>query len=202
MGTRSLLAASVPTRYHCSVHGDMPTRVRTDRGWGAAGLPLLLTIGIMIALGLHISLVWDDLPPSMASNFGAGGRPNAFMSKGFFFMFMVVVGGGSVAAVFAAPMLLRRWPSRLTNIPNRDYWLANDERLEAAIDRMSGMLGWMGMATALIIAVAVELTVQSNLHQRKFANDTFLVSLGAYFVVVFAALFWMMRAFKVPKEEA
>ncbi len=202
MSPRSLLAAPIPTRYYYTVHGDTPTRAGTDRGWGAVGLPLLLTIGIIIVLGLRILLVWTELPASMASNFGGGGRPNAFMSREFFFIFMMVVGGGSVAAVFAAPILLRRWPSRLTNIPNRDYWLANDERLYAAIDRMSGVLGWMGMATALMVAVAVELTIQSNLHQTKFANDAFLVCLGAYFVLVIAALVWMMRAFKVPKEEA
>lgn len=185
------------------MNGDMPTRMgRSERGWGAAGLPLWLTIGIALGLGLRIWLVWDQLPPMMASHFGAGGRPDAFMTKEFFFIFMLVVGGGSVAAVFITPFLLRRFPSNLINIPNRDHWLANGERLEAAIDRMSGMLGWMGMATAAIIAVAVELAVQSNLHRTNFANDAFLIFLGAYFAVVIAAIVWMMRAFRVPKEEA
>lgn len=185
------------------VNDDMRTRVgASERGWGAVGLPLLLTVGIAIGLGLRIWLVWDELPPSMASHFGARGRPDAFMSKEAFFIFTMVVGGVSVAAVFAAAALIRRSPSNLISIPNRDYWLANRERLGAAIDRMSGVLGWMGMATTAIIAVAVELAVRSNLHQTNFANDAFLVFLGAYFAVVIASMVWMMRAFRVPKEEA
>lgn len=186
-----------------SVSSDRPTTVGTPKQrWGAAGLPLLLTVGIAIGLGLRIWLVWDELPPSMASHFGAGGRPDAFMSKEFFFIFTMVVGGGSVGAVFAAAALIRHSPSNLISIPNRDYWLADRERLEAAIDRMSGVLGWMGMATAAIVAVAVELVVQSNLHRSNFAGEAFLIFLGAYFALVIASVVWMIGAFKVPKEEA
>lgn len=166
----------------------------------ASRLPLWLTLGIGVALGLRIEAVWSQLPEPMASHFGLSGRPDAFMSKEWFFLVMVVVGGGSVAAVFAAPALQRRLPASLLNIPNRNYWLANDERREIAIERMTAPLNWIGLATAAILAVAVELALRANLHQTNFNNGIFMIFLGVYFAIVIATLVWTMRLFKIPTE--
>jgi len=169
------------------------------RRQGGAVWALLLTVGIAVALGLRIGSVWSELPATMASHFGISGRADAFMSKEGFFIVVALVGGGSVAAVFAAPTLLRHLPPSLINFPNRDYWFANDQRREAAIDRWAGFLDWMGMATAAILATATELVLQANLHQTDFANGIFLTVLVVYFAFVIAGLAWMMRAFKSPE---
>ena len=157
---------------------------------------------MVLALALRIALIWSELPESMASHFGAGGQPDAFMSRGGFFLAMALIGGGSVAAVFAAPLLLRITPKRLLNLPNRDYWLANDQRRDVALDRLAGLMGWMGAATTALLVIATELTIQANLERRNLDEATFLLFLVAYFVFVGVWLVRTMRIFRIPEGSA
>ena len=154
---------------------------------------------MVLALAIRIALVWSELPDSMASHFGAGGRPDAFMSRGGFFVAMGLIGGGSVAAVFAAPLLLRITPTRLLNLPNREYWLANDERRDVALDRLAGVLGWMGAATTALLVISTELTIQANLEKRNLDEATFVVFLVLYFVFVIVWLAKTLRIFQIPE---
>jgi len=165
-------------------------------------LPLWLAVAMVLVLTVRIAFVWSQLPDSMASHFGAGGRPDAFMSRAAFFLAMALVGGGSVAAVFAAPILLRIMPRRLINLPNREYWLANDERRDAALDRLAGLMGWVGAATTALLVIATELTIQSNLEQRNLDEGTFLFFLALYFVFVIVWLVQTMRIFRIPDGSA
>jgi len=157
-----------------------------------------LTVGIALALALRIWSLWPQLPDAMASHFGPSGRPNAFMSKEGFFLVMALIGGGSVASLFAAPTLIRHLPSSLINLPNREYWLANDERREVAIDRVAGLVGWVGAATAALLAVTIELAMQANLHRANFDNGTFMIVFVGYFGFVIVVFFRKMRLLKLP----
>jgi uncharacterized membrane protein len=159
-------------------------------------------MGVVVAIVWRIVVVWAELPETMASHFGLSGEPDAFTSKVGFFFIMAIVGGGTVAILLAAPSLLRRLPARWLNFPNRDYWLANDARREEALDRLSAQLGWMGFATTLMLAIAVELALRANIERTGLANGPFLVALGLYFAFVIALLVWMMRAFAVPRQMA
>jgi uncharacterized membrane protein len=166
---------------------------------GRTNWPLLLTVGIAVALALRVWSVWAQLPDTMASHFGPTGRPDSFMSKDAFFLFMALIGGGSVASVFASPILIRHLPPSLVNLPNRHYWLANEERREVAIDRVRGLLGWVGMATALLVAMVIELAMQANLHRSNLDNGAFMTVLVAYFAFVIAVFIRKMRLLKLPE---
>ncbi len=164
--------------------------------------PLCLALGVLVALSIRVGLLWSELPDTMASHFGMRGHANGFMSKEGFFLFMLAVGGGSVAMLFASPQLLRILPAELINLPHRDYWLADDQRRENAIDRIAALLGWMGAITTVLLAVALELALRANIQQAPFNNGVFLVFLCLYFVLVMAGLGWMMRMFKLPERDA
>lgn len=166
--------------------------METSVGGGVRG-PFLVTVGIALALCLRVASVWGELPDTMASHFGAGGVANDHMSKVPFFLFMAASAGGSIAIVFASAFFIRRIPSRWINLPNREYWLATDERREIALDCVVRPLAWIGLLTAALLAVAVELTLRANLEQINFANDVFIVLLIGYFVLVAAVLVWMFR---------
>jgi uncharacterized membrane protein len=155
-----------------------------------------------LALALRVALVWSQLPDPMASHFSGGGQPDAFMSRSGFFIAMALLGGGSVAAVFASPILLRITPRKLLNLPNRDYWLATDERRDAAVDRLAGLMGWVGAATTALLVIATELTVQANLEKKNLDEATFLFFLAVYFVFVIAWLVKTMRVFRIPEGSA
>ena len=171
----------------------MQERSSRTEGWSAIRGPLWITLGITFALVLRVASVWSDLPETMASHFGAGGRPNDYMSKVPFFWFLAVSAGGSIALVFAAAGMLKRLPTRWISIPNRDYWLATEERRELAMNRIAGPRAWIGLLTAALLAVAVELTLRANLERTNFANDGFIVLMVGYLVLVAAITIWMIR---------
>lgn len=164
-------------------------------------VPLAVTVGIAVVVGWRLVGVWSSLPDTMASHFAASGEPNAFMGRAGFFWVMGLVGGGTVALLFAAPIFLRRLPPHMINVPHRDYWLATDARRVEALDRLASYLGWMAMATAALVAVAIEFAVQANLERTGFANGPFLVCLAVYFVVVLAGTIIKMRALAEPPPE-
>ncbi len=158
-----------------------------------------LTLGIAVTLTIRIASVWSELPETMASHFGLGGEPDAFMSKQGFFAFMALVGGGTVASLFVMPMFLVWLPARWINLPNRDYWLANDARRIEGLRRLSWSLEWVGMATAALLAVATELAVRANLQRHTFENGPFLVVLALYLAFVVAMLVLQFRSLAVPE---
>jgi uncharacterized membrane protein len=155
---------------------------------------------MVLVLALHLASIWSDMPETMASHFSAGGRADAFMTKQGFFLVMALVGGGSVAAVFVAPALIGFLPARLVNLPNRDYWLADDGRRKEAIGRLAGLLGWVGAATTGLLVIATYLAVEANIHRASFDEKTFLIFLGIYFVLILAMLVQIMRAFEIPEQ--
>jgi hypothetical protein len=76
--------------------------------------------------------------------------------------------------------------------------LANDERREVAIDRVAGLIGWVGAATAALLAVTIELAMQANLHRANFDNGTFMIVFVGYFGFVIVVFFRKMRLLKLP----
>jgi uncharacterized membrane protein len=163
-----------------------------------ANWPLLLTLGIAFAIGLRVWSLWSQLPDTMASHYGLSGRADSYMSKEGFFLVFVLIGGGALAAIFASPMLMRRLPPSLINIPNRNYWLANEERREIAIERMGDLLGWMAVATAALLAAVTELVMQANLRRANLDNRTFVIVMVAYLSFAAYVFFQRRRLLQVP----
>jgi uncharacterized membrane protein len=161
--------------------------------------PLLLTLGIVLIVCLRVWSLWSQLPDSMASHYGLSGRADAYMSKEGFFLVVALAGGGALAAIFAAPTLMRRLPPSLINIPNRTYWLANDERREIAIERVADLLGGMGVATAALLAITIDLVMQANLHGTNLDNLAFMIVMIAYLGFVAYVFIQRKRLLKLPE---
>ena len=166
---------------------------------GGVNWYLVSTLGIALAVALRVWSLWPHLPDTMASHYGMSGRADSYMSKEGFFVFLALVGGGALAAIFASPVLVRRLPPSLVNIPNRKYWLANDERREIAIDRMADLLGAMGVATAALLAAVTELVMQANLQRTNLDNRTFMIVMIAYMGFAAYVFFWRRRILKLPE---
>jgi uncharacterized membrane protein len=161
-------------------------------------LPAWLSVAMVLALGVRVALVWSELPEPFASHFGSGGRPDAFTTKLGFMVAIAIFGGGSVLVVFASPFLLRFMPPHLISLPNRDYWLATDERRHDATDRLAGAMGWVGAATTALLVIATELTLQANLEQTNLDEATLLLFLALYFVFVTVAVSRIFTIFRIP----
>jgi uncharacterized membrane protein len=160
---------------------------------GPRGAALVLAL----LAAARIAAVWSDLPPRMASHFGAGGRPNGWMSREGFFGTMALVGGGTSALLLLLPLLLRVIPPELINLPNRDYWLAEGRRAET-IARLGRFMSWFGFATAAFIALVLELSIEANLGEGTLDTGAFIVGVGVYLLALVAVLVAVFRSFRLP----
>jgi uncharacterized membrane protein len=162
------------------------------------GVAVSLIVAIDAVIATRIALVWERLPPLMASHFGASGLPNGWMSRDEFFGFMALVAGGTGLLFATLGLLLRFIPVNLINMPNRDYWLAPDRRA-ATLRRMAAWMAWFGVGMSAFLAFVTELTLRANLTHSALANRPLLFALGAYALVVILSIARLYREFRIPR---
>lgn len=94
----------------------------------------------------HAAYYYKQLPAQVPSHFAASGHPDAWSGKDVFvglYVFTIGICGvafGSIGAVIA------RLPVSLINLPNKNFWLA-DERKEETISYLGAFMLLFGSAT-------------------------------------------------------
>ena len=153
---------------------------------------LLLAAAGAVLLHRYYSL----MPDPMASSFDGSGRPSGFQSRGVFFslsgamLLLVVVVFGGIGKLFEIV------PATWFNLPNRRYWLS-PERREATMDFMARQMEWFGVATIMVLIVAVKLAFDANLRpDRGFDASSMWWLLGLYFAYTGWWLFHFVRRFR------
>src|SRR5579862_2196900 len=97
-------------------------------------------LAALAASTIYFFMTYGDLPGNVATHFDISGKPNGFMTKdgylSFFVTFTLVLNG-----VFGASFLLvKKIPMALVNIPRKDYWTANPQRVETLHRKLGGIL--------------------------------------------------------------
>jgi uncharacterized membrane protein len=160
-------------------------------------LPLLVALAFVALLGLRLWRIYDFLPEIMASHFDAAGRPDGYQRKFGFALTGVALCAGNLALFAALPLLLRRLPIGLINMPHRAYWLA-PERREHSIARFCSMLDWFACATIALLVAVFELAVRANLARAPLAAGAIWFLLVSYLAFTAIWSVQLFRAFRLP----
>ena len=118
----------------------------------------------LIVSAIFISATIDQLPVQIASHFGAGGVPNAWMSRNGYLLFILSAAVGIPLSVVLGMAFLTRGQARAINIPNRDYWLAPVRRV-ATLRFLGAHACWLGSLLAVFIAAIHLLLIAANATQ-------------------------------------
>lgn len=98
----------------------------------------------------HALLYFPALPETVASQFGADGKPNTWMGKtefvGLYIGVVVAVTLLFAGLAYAMPRL----PDSMINLPNKAYWLAPNRRA-AAFEYFTSLFMWFGSATLVFL---------------------------------------------------
>lgn len=159
---------------------------------------LLSVLGVGLA---HLAIEGAQLPPVVASHFGVGGAPDAFLPRG---VFLAVFAGAFalIAAVgFGATWLVEHLPAERVNLPNRDYWLTPDRRAFAASRFAAYNEVFAAALGCLFVAVDV-LVFRANVERAPLDEVSFFALLGVFFTFVIGWLVQLSRAFRVPADPA
>ena len=148
---------------------------------------------LMLALAaIYIVSTGAELPPTVASHFGAGGRADGFGSREGYTAFMTGISVG-VPLLIALGGLLARWlPPGLVNLPNRDYWLAPERRAQATVVVERWLMAFAG-ALAFFLCYVHGLVVEANAASPpRLAEAPFIGGLAAFvaFALAWSAAFY------------
>jgi len=140
-------------------------------------------------------------PETMAVHFGAGGEPNGWASAKANALIMTGIDVLLFALFYFMPHLMRITPDKWINLPNKDYWLKEENRARAMVT-LSDQLYKLGVIMFVFMFVVGLLVLQANLSDHvRLREDLFWPPF--VFIMVYT-VYWtvkIFRLFRVPKEE-
>jgi hypothetical protein len=159
----------------------------------------LKTLAILAVLAAGFVIATSaGLPAVVASHFAGGGQADGFMTGTGYVVFMLAMMAGLATLFGGLPWLLRRLPTSLINMPNRDYWLA-PERKAASLDELDGRLRWFACALLVFMSYVHYLVVQANEARPPMLPEReFILGLVAFGVVAIAWMAALMIRFRRP----
>jgi uncharacterized membrane protein len=148
---------------------------------------------------MHGYYSYSILPARVATSFSLSGVPNGWSPKREFFMlFYFITYGINILLTFVVPRSLSRKPASVIKIPNKDYWLATDQRRSEYIKLMKTMMFGIALLMNFMFGVLFYGIVQSNVAPVKpFSIWTFIVPVGPLLVFI---VVYSLTAFRKPEE--
>ena len=157
-------------------------------------------IASLLLLIVFVTGTASDLPLLVASHFDAGGRPNAFMSRGGYTRFVLCLGIGLPVIVVG---ILTAVYSRATELklPNREYWLA-PQRLDRTRAFLVAHGVWFGSLLVILVAMVHWLELAANRQQPPhLSSQSFIAVMIAFLIATAAWVATLMFAFRRPPGE-
>jgi uncharacterized membrane protein len=171
----------------------------TRNNMAGTRLPRVIFGAIALCAAVQAALAFPQLPARMASHFGASGMPNGWMPKQSFFVVYAVVIGVAALVGYLVPRSIAKKPLDRINLPNKEYWLAPERRVET-LAFFERYFAWYSCVLLLILVLAMGLAIQANFASPPRMATGPIVSVIAGFVVFNVAwVVWMMRHFSNPR---
>lgn len=137
------------------------------------------------------AFVWltsTRLPALVASHFGSSGAANGFMPHGAYVGLMLAVVVVLPAAMTLLTSLAIANPNARINLPNKDYWLAPERRVET-INYLRSGIRFFGILLVFFLCYVHWLVVLANeAHPARLANFWLIGGLVVFLVALFVWL--------------
>ncbi len=159
----------------------------------------------LLVIVFLVSLVFNVvshllLPDEVASHFGWGGRPDSWGPKGVYTILLVTADVIIFLMFFFMPILLAKTPKKWINLPNKDFWLS-EENIASTQDKVGGLMSEFGVAMLVFIIFVKALSLKANLSDPvRLDERVFLIGLGTLMVF---SIFWCVKiflSFRLPEN--
>jgi len=160
---------------------------------------LFLSVFVMTVIFNILSLI--ILPDRVAIHFGGGGQPDSWGSKEINCLLFIGIESLIFILIWFSPTLMMKTPPSMINLPNKKYWLS-DENKGATKQKLHSLMMEFGVAIMSFFLIVFLLTTSANLSEPVRLNE----SLFFAFLIVFLiySVFWtikLYRSFKLPKKQ-
>ena len=156
---------------------------------------LIFVVNILLVLASFFFLL-----EKVATHFSLGGTPDSWGPKGSYVLILLALEIPLFFILFYIPRAILKFPERMISLPNKEYWLKeeNKPRVQALFtERMSGM----GTLFFAFLAAVQLLVIDANLSDPvRLKEGLFLPVLVAFMLYM---LYWVVtfnRAFRIPGE--
>jgi len=154
------------------------------------------------AANVVLTLVsWVILPDNVAIHFRGDGMPDGWAPiwfHGLIFLGMQLV---LFVTIYSGSKLSLGLHSRWVNLPNKDYWL-REENLPKAQEMVRSTMMEFGTALMLFLFVVGILTTQANLSDPvRLSNEFFWPSFVLFMAFVVYWCVKLLLMFRVPRED-
>ena len=139
------------------------------------------------------------LPDQVAIHFGAGSAPDSWAAKETYALIMLAIDIPVFLILSYSPSLMLKCPASIINLPNKDYWLSQENR-PSLRQKLGRLMNQFGTALFLFLFCVGLLVVHANLSQPVRLNERVFLSALAVFLAY--TVFWcvgLYRSFRVPK---
>jgi hypothetical protein len=154
---------------------------------------------VVALVGGQIAYFYDRLPDRVASHFNGSGFANGYMSRADFVGFYVGLVLFLLAVFGGVALIIRSLPAALINLPNKDYWFA-EEREASSRAWLSRELQGSGLVTVLFIVAVMHGVFMANTSGSRPCLPTpyFLACMGGLLTAITVLMFRMLRRFTAP----
>lgn len=162
----------------------------------------LVLVGLIGGVAAFVWQTSRGMPAVVASHFGANGAADGFMSRGAYVATILFISVGTPLLVGFLPVAAAGKQGQRLNIPNREYWLA-DERRDATVAfvRLHGR--WFAGALVVFLGYTHWLVVRANTQAPPVLSTVAMMGgLGVFFAYVAGWLMVLFVRFRRPGPRA
>lgn len=143
---------------------------------------------IIFAVALPI-VYYPQLPDKIASHFNASGRADGWESKNSFIIFQIGITLFLSILFGILAFLIPKFPKSIVSLPNKDYWLNEENRAEA-YGLIQKFLLWFGSITIAFITLTFQETLSANLSGEYKLSSRFWIYFAAF---IFATILYVIK---------
>jgi uncharacterized membrane protein len=159
-------------------------------------------IGIFAANLILMAVSLAVLPDQVAIHFGGGGRPDSWASKEFNAAVFLVLEVPFFLLFYFASRLSLGLPRQFLNVPNKDYWL-REENQALFQKKFGGYMAEFGVAIFIFFFCISLLALQANLSDPVKLNERlFLLVFVIYMLYTLLWLVRLVRGLRISPQQA
>ena len=159
---------------------------------------LLIIIFLANVFLMVVSLL--VLPPEVAIHFGKGGMPDSWASKEFNALMFLGIDIFLFIVFLAAPSLSLGLSPKWLNLPNKSYWLKEENRAMVQ-KKLAPLMTEFGIAFFTFLFFVGLLTLEANLADPVRLHESIFFPIFIAFMLYTG--YWcvtLVRVFRIPKN--
>jgi uncharacterized membrane protein len=155
---------------------------------------------VIVFCVFEMARLWNISPERMAAHFDFQGAPDRFVPKAEFFWYQIQTLAVTILVSLLPQTLFLILPPHLINMPNREYWLAPERRVET-VGRLNSFGAMMFAIILLAIQAVFEISAYANLQTPIMFNARLMfMVMAASFIGIGVMLLQLMNSFRLPSS--